>query len=283
MPTLGAGQDDPEKYGKRFRITHIMETLARQSGDVEALAEIKKRDLSHAYAYLQIAEIYKEARKDDPALEWGERGLKAFPHRTDSRLRAFLAEEYHRRGRHDEAMAQVWAEWAESPGLQKYQTLKGHADRIGQWPAWREKALTFLREKIAQAKREAAKNRWAWFPRADYSELVRIFLWEKNIEAAWREAKEGGCSDDLWMALAAKWEKEHPEEVLPIYQGQIEPTLAQKNNLAYQQAVDLLRKIRGLMARLRRETAFTEYLASIRAAHKPKRNFMKLLDKAKGL
>jgi uncharacterized Zn finger protein len=284
IPAMRAGQEDPEGYGQRFRITSIMETLARQSGDVEALVEIKKRDLSHAYAYLQIAELYKEARQDDQALTWAERGVKAFPHRTDSRLRDFLAEEYHRRGRHDEAMAQIWAEWTDSPTLHRYRILKGHADRIGQWPTWREKAFTFLREKIAQAKREAARNRSAWWsPRADHSELVRIFLWEKDIDAAWREAQEGGCSNDLWMELAAKREKEHPEEALPIYQRQIEPTLAQKNNPAYEQAVDLLRKIRGLMARLGRESAFAEYLASIRAAHKPKRNFMKLLDKVKGL
>lgn len=283
VPALRAGQTDPEKYGNRFRITSIMETLARQSGDVEAWVEIKKRNLSHAYAYLQIAEIYKEARQDDQALAWAERGVNAFPHGTDSRLRDFLAEEYHRRGRHDEAMAQIWAEFTDSPILNRYQTLKGHADRIGQWPACREKALTFLREKIAQAKREAAKNRSAWWsPRADHSELVRVFLWEKNIDAAWREAQEGGCSNDLWMELAAEREVEHPEEALLIYQRQIEPTLAQKNNPAYEQAVDLLRKVSKLMARLGRESAFVEYLASIRAAHKPKRNFMKLLDKAKG-
>jgi hypothetical protein len=32
---------------------------------------------------------------------------------------------------------------------------------------------------------------------ADRSELVRIFLWEKDVDSAWREAKSGGCSSDL--------------------------------------------------------------------------------------
>ena len=36
-----------------------------------------------------------------------ERGLRSFPERADSRLREFLAQEYHRRERHDEAMA-LW-------------------------------------------------------------------------------------------------------------------------------------------------------------------------------
>jgi len=281
VPDLRPGRDDQEKYGKRFRITHIMETLARQSGDVEALVAVKQRDLSSAYAYLQIAESYQQARKHDLALEWAERGLKVFPQRTDSRLREFLAGEYHRRKRHDEAMALVWAEFTERPSLDQLQNLKSHADRIGEWPAWREKALACMRERIGKAKRDVQKSRWGWSGRADHSELVRVFLWEKDVEAAWREAREGGCSNDLWMELAARREKDHPADALAIYQKQIEPTLNHKNNEAYRAAVGHLRKIHALMGRLGQSGKFARYLESVRAAHKPKRNFMKLLDRAK--
>ena len=83
------------------------------------------------------------------------------------------------------------------------------------------------------------------------------------------------------MELAAKREGEHPEEVLPGYQGQIEPTLARKNNQAYGEAIGLLRKVHKLMARLGREVEFVQYLDSVRTAHKRKRNFMKLNDGAK--
>ncbi len=40
-------------------------------------------------------------------------------------------------------------------------------------------------------------------------------------------------------------------------------------------------KARELMVRLGRKAEFTSYLDEVRAAHKPKRNFMKLLDQAK--
>ncbi len=281
VPALRPGREDPEEYGERFRITHIMETLARQTGEVEAVVAVKKRDLSSAYAYLQIAEIYKKARNLALALEWAQRGVKAFPERTDSRLREFLVEEYHRQKRHDEAMALVWAEFIESPSLEQNRNLKDHADRVGQWKSWREKALRHLRETIATAKRKRSKDRWGWYGKADHSELVRIFLWEEDVEAAWQEAQAGGCSDGLWMQLAARREKEHPEDVLPVYQRQIEPTLDRKDNEAYREAIGLLRKVKGLMLRLRTEAEFSKYLDSVRAAHKPKRNFMKLLDRAK--
>ena len=175
-------------------------------------------------------------------------------------------------------MALIWTEFTESPALERYRILKGHADRIGLWNLWREKALEHLRETIAKAKDGRKEDGWGRYVAADHSDFVRIFLWEKDVEAAWREAGAGGCSDGLWMELAGKREKDHPEDVLPIYQRQIERTLNRKNNQAYREAVALLRKIRGLTVRIGDETRFTRYLASVRAMHKPKRNFMKLLD-----
>jgi uncharacterized Zn finger protein len=255
-----------------------METLARQSGDVEAVVAIKRRDLSHAYAYLEIAETYREAREHDLALEWAERGVKAFPERTDPRLREFLAEEYHRRKRYAEAMELVWSEFTDLADLSQYQNLKRHAGRCRQWPVWREKALDHLRGRIAQAKRESEGRRWGWAAPSDHTELVRVFLWEKDVEAAWREAREGGCSDDLWLQLAAKREPGHPEDVLPIYQREVEAAVAGKNNVAYAAAIGYVRAVGRVLVRLKREAEFPRYLESVRAAHKPKRNFIKLLD-----
>lgn len=278
VPARRPGRDDTEQYGQRFRITHIMESLARQSGDVEALVAVKQRDLSLAYNYLDIAETYKRAGQHDKALQWAERGVEAFPTRTDSRLREFLANEYHHRKRHDGAMALVWAEYTESPMLREYQNLKAHAVRIGEWKSWRERAIQCLRLQIAKSRSERRMNRWAVYREADHSELVRIYLWEKDIETAWREAQAGGCSNTLWLELAAKRDKEHPEDALPIYQRQIEPVLDRKNNEAYKEAVDFLRKVRELMVRLGRESEFTDYATQLRAKHKAKRNFMKLVD-----
>ena len=281
VPARGPGDAFRADSHQHFRITHIMETLAGLAGDVEELVAIRQRDLSMPYAYLQIAEIYKNANQPDRALEWAERGLKAFPKNPDPRLQDFLADEYHRRKRHDEAMAMIWPQYAARPFLETYQKLKQHANRIGEWAAWREKALAVLRQSVAAAKQKAGRGYWAWGERADHSELVRIFLWEKDVEAAWTEAKTGGCTRELWLDLAAKREKDHPEDALAVYQAQVEPTLAQKNNDAYHEAIGLLRKVRGLLVRLVREQEFGNYLTALRMAHKPKRNFMKLLDHAR--
>lgn len=217
VPARGPGDGSHIESHKDFRVTHIMETLAEQSGDTEALVAVKQRDLSMPYGYLQIAEIYKKAKQPDRALEWAERGLKAFPKNPDPRLQDFLAEEYHRRKRHDEAMAMIWTQYVSNPYLETYKKLKEHADRIGQWNVWREKGLAALRQRLVPAKGQAPRYGWAWEDRSGYSGLVRIFLWEKNIEAAWVEAKNGGCTHDLWLELAAKREGDHPEDALTVY------------------------------------------------------------------
>ncbi len=279
VPVLGPG-GDRNAYGKRFRITSIMEALARHDGDVEARVAIKQRDLSSAWSFLQIAEIYQGAGRHEAALDWAERGCRAFPERTDPRLREFLAQAYHRARRHDEAMALAWAGFAERPCLQTYGSLLEHAGRCRQRPAWRERALAHLRQIIA-GDGQSRRVRGRVPPGIDHSLLVEIFLWEKNVQAAWDEATAHGCSERLWMTLAASRAKTHPQDALPIYQRQISPTLDRTSNEAYREAVVLLRTVRGLMEKLGRQAEFPRYLARIRAEYMRKRNFIKLLDHVK--
>lgn len=63
------------EFGQHFRITHIMESLAQASGNIQELVAVMSRDLSSAYSYLKIAEVYREAGQHDGALHWAEKGL----------------------------------------------------------------------------------------------------------------------------------------------------------------------------------------------------------------
>jgi len=281
LSSLKAGDDRHSFDGNRFRITSIMEQLASQTGDIEKLVEVKTKDLSFAYSYLQIAEIYKKDSKAEKALEWAEKGVKAFPKRTDSRLREFLANEYHKRKRHDDAMQIIWAEFADDARFEEYKLLKDHAERAGgveAWKHWREKALQLIRKGIADSNR-AAKGRHLLWNANDRSELVKIFLWEKDIDAAWAEAEDGGCHESLWRELAAKREANHPEDALAVYQSLVEPQIKQMNNDAYRNAAALVKKIALLFKQLGREEAWNHYRNTLCETHKRKRNFMVLIEK----
>jgi uncharacterized Zn finger protein len=278
VPALGPGEEDPEPYGRRFRLSSIMMGLARMDGDVGAQVEVLKRDLSQAYDFLKIAEVYRDAGRSDLALEWAEKGLAAFTERTDPRLREFVAEEYHRRERHAEAVVLVWAAFSERPGLEEYRGLKRHADRAGAWEAWRKRAWELLRENVRS--RSQVEGRTPWTMPADHSILVEVLLWEGDVEAAWNEARTGGCSEVLWMALAERREGEHPADAVPIYQRHVDLTLRNAHKDAYVDAVKLLKRVRRAMGRAGSSEAFGAYLSSIRSAHARKRNFMRLLDRA---
>ena len=271
-------RDSKDSYdAQRSRITRIMEQLAEASGSVEELVAIKSRDLSSSYRYLDIAEIWVKAKQPDKALEWAERGLKAFPDRPDNRLRDFLVAAYLKRKRNDEALQLTWIQFEERPGLEHFKKLHGVAGKLGMWPEQRNRALAKVAETIA---REAtATTRWKPKPSTpNYSLRVEIALWEKDLDAAWTAAHEGICDRNLLITLAGKLEASRPENAVSLYGRVVPPIVEQTNNAAYEEAIKLIHKVGGLMKAQNQSREFGDYLAELRVQFKPKRNFIKLLD-----
>lgn len=279
IPALKPGDSDSGRYGRRYRIRAIMLALA---ADLDAEVAVMERDLSTPYAFLEISQRCKSLDRPDAALDWAERGWSAFAdQRPDERLRAFLADAWHERGRHDEAMALVWDGFAATPGFILYQTLKAHADRCDQWPDWRAKALARIREHIAAAGGSAApplSHPWP-MARRGHSELVDIFLWEGDDEAAWQEACAGGCTHQHWLLLAERHAATHPEDALAVYRDQLPVVLPVTGSGDYERAMGFLRRIRDLLAVLGRGDAFLRFIADLRTQHRRKRNFIALLNR----
>jgi uncharacterized Zn finger protein len=261
----------------RYQITRIMESLAQMSGNVEELVAIKARDLSSAYRYLSIAELWAANGRGDLALEWAERGLLAFPAAADNRLRDFLVAAYLQRQRHEEALQLTWVQFEERPILDHYKKLCAVAERIGVWPAQRERALAKLADAIAQ--QSAVVSAWKTKPGVpDYSVRLEIALWENNLEDAWTAAHAGVCHRHLLIELAAKLETVRPDDALALYRQIIPTIVEQTNNTAYAEAIKLVRRVEGILNDPERKREFADYLTELRVRYKPKRNFIKLLD-----
>lgn len=273
------GQSDPKKgYDpERFRITSLMEQLAQADGDLEQLIAIRSRDLTSASRYLDIAELWIRAGRPELALEWAERGLAAFPARTDNRLRDFLASAYLERGRQEEALQLTWVQFEEQPALGAYQKLHDLAVRLAVWPAQRERALGWLATSIQRAATEASRWRPQPVP-ANQSLRVEIALWEDDPEAAWLAVHQGSCETKLLVRLADRLVQNRIDDAIALYQRAVHSLAGQTSNHAYDEATRLISRIGDLLTAEGRKPEFRDYLGELYSRHKSKRNFIKLLD-----
>ncbi len=266
IPPLRPGDNEDAGYrGDRFRITRIMESIARRKGSVDDLVEVMSRDLSSAYHFLEIAERIRKAGRADDALTWAERGLGAFPKNTDDRVRSFVIKEYLSRGRVDEAVHLAWRNFEDSPSESDYKTLHSIAERGKQWPTWKRKAFENLRNRAS---------------RDIYSKslLVKLHLLEGEIEEAWNAGGNAALEEGVRLALAAARGRTHPEDAVRLYREAIDETLRIADNRSYQYAVQLLRRIRPVLNRSAGAGAWVKFLEYLRTKHRAKRNLMKLLD-----
>ena len=259
-PELAPGDRDAWSSA-RYRLSRIMEDLARAEGDVDALVAVLGRDRSSAYRFLLIAEALRAADRAGEAIEWAERGLAAFPAPADTRLLDFLCDRYRETGRDEEAVRLAWETLGASPNVAAYQRLARVASRVHGWTDRRERGRDLLRRS-----------------RGDRSELVAALLWEDEVDAAWQEAKEGGCRQDLWLSLARRRERDHPADALEIYLALIEPAIRHGDNHTYAGAVEWLEQVGAIFVRLEQEDAFGDLVREIRDRHRAKRNLIKRLD-----
>lgn len=193
-----------------------METLAEMSGDIDALAAVKSRDLSSPYQYLAIAEIYHKADQAKLALEWAERGLKAFLERGDNRLRDFLVAEYLKRKRDDEALQLTWIQFEERPTLEDYRKLHKVADELDRRPERRQRAVALIETVVLREANEITR----WKPKPtppDRSLRVEIALGEKDLDTVWQLIQPGKCRRELLLSLTGKLEKSRPGDAVTLY------------------------------------------------------------------
>lgn len=196
-------------------------------------------------------------------------------------------------------------EFFNRPSLDSYKTLKKAAEASGQWPAVREAAITFLETgsrpdlQITDARNNAkSKITELWplpcteisavsektvrhhFPNT--SALIRIVIHEKDTDAVIRRyhlAKNSRFFDgSVRNEVAEAVKQSHPNVSLEIWKNLAEDQIRLVKPAAYEVAAKYLRKMRDVYQKNQRIDEWAGLIQSIRAAHKPKRSLMQILD-----
>ncbi|MFA8389456.1 SWIM zinc finger domain-containing protein [Burkholderia ubonensis] len=280
LQPLAAGRDYRRSYeSARLNLEHAMESLAKHDGDVDALIRIWSKDLSASHRFAQIAELCAEHGRFDEGLAWAERGLGVAGDRRDSRLLGFCIVEYLRRRDFDRADALAWQRFESHPTADECAALMKVAAKTARRDAVRERAIAHLRTLARQRETsgERAKEKWGWQP-SPRTELVKLLLAEKDVEAAWDAFRGGPVATDVWPAMAAARAKTHPDDAIALYHRLLPVALERGGGSArYDDAFDVVRKIGALRAAHRQQTEFDAELDAIRKTYRAKRNFIKLL------
>jgi hypothetical protein len=272
MPAAGPGERVSYSCGPR-RLAASLEWLARRDGDLDRLVGIRARDLSTPERFAGIAEECRAFGRHDLALAWIERGLAAFEGHPDRRLVELADEEYVRAGRAEEATALAFRCFATRPSLDGYRALQACAERHGAWPSWRELALDWLRNRLAEA-----ASMPDWEARGIANVLVQVVHFEGDAEAAWRLAGEIGCSTGTWLELADARAATHPDDAVEVYRRAADGHVERKSRSGYDEAVRLLEKARDVLAAAGREGRFRAIALDFRVHHGRKSNLMRLFD-----
>ncbi|MFI9765812.1 SWIM zinc finger domain-containing protein [Streptomyces sp. NPDC052415] len=246
----------------------LMERLAKAGGDVDTVIAVYAADLAASgHTHLLIAGELDGAGRAEEALDWAERGIRDTRDlaTVDTALVDYLCDRYARAARLSDAVALRRDHFRARLTLLAYRQLRAAAQAADCWPTEREEALTLLRAD-AEGQRHGGRV------------LIDALLDEKDLDAAWQAATAVGADDHQWLLLADQARADRPADALGVYLRLAEPLTQQTGNTVYERLVSLLLSVRDCHRRLGTEDEFAAHVQALRAAHKRKRNLMRLME-----
>lgn len=257
----GVRGDDDERPAGYEHLKAILDFFAERAGDVETRIALRAHDLSSAWRYLELAQFCQSQGRADEALRRAEEGLWVFEDgQPDQRLVSFTVELLSKAGRKADAEALLWRAFEKAPSLELYKQLS----KLG--------GKTALKRIIGiLTTRSAGKQRAGWYTPADL--LVCILTEERLFDAAWAAAREHKVSFGVKGTLADASKAAYPREALEVYAERVNQFVSTGGNHAYAEAAKLIAQMAGLQSAAEQAT----YVATLKARHSQKRNFMKLL------
>jgi uncharacterized Zn finger protein len=262
IPPYSGGRMRQEEFlGNQDHLMRILDFFAERAGEVDTRIALRAKDLSSPWSYLQLAKFCLSHGREEEALRHAEEGLWVFENgRPDEGLVLLAAELLSKAGRDGDAEACLQRAFEKAPSLELYTRLRKFGGE-----ATRDRVVKFLED------RQIRGARIGWHDAADL--LIRIWMHEKMLDAAWAGVRKHGASMALKEALAGDSEATHPREALEVYAARVDQLANAGGASAYAGAAKLVAR----MATLRSKTEQVTYVLELKVRFGRRRNFMKLL------
>ncbi|HEX5347805.1 MAG TPA: hypothetical protein VFW64_12025 [Pseudonocardiaceae bacterium] len=262
---------EPDLPGRTpFGIRVLREQLAEISGDTDHYVAVLAEDLYAASSYLKIVDVLRNVGRAADAERWARRGLGIGNPIDQGKLRDTYVNLLLDRGATDEASAVRWQLFDQHPIQTHYNDLRCTAERTGEWPGLRDKAIGRLRD--------ATTGQPAF---ADH--LIGVLLDEGELDEAWQTAVDhaDGLPESRWNQLIDLRQPTHPGDVIKPWQQLIQRRLdASTDKYRYSKAITMLRQLRDAYRTTGDEPGFGTYLNHLRDHHQRKTSFIAKLDRA---
>jgi len=257
---------DEDRFGLRSRLASILESFAERDGDLDARIAIRRKDLSTAYDYLEIARLCREHGRDAEALKWAEEGLWQFEDTPDGRLVLFAGNLYMRLGRKSDAEKILWREFERLPSLDFYKPMKVALENAADV---KDRAVGILMKHLRGAPQSTSP--------ADV--LVQILIYEKSFDEAWQALERHEVGGYVRMRLAEITQKSHPAHAWKVFARHVEASVSRGGRNNYEEACRYIARIGHLRAGLAEQDAHAAWVDDLALRHKAKRTFLELLRK----
>jgi hypothetical protein len=257
----------------RYRLFPILDRLAEREGDLDRRIALRKAHLAHAQDYLRLAEFCLEHGREAEAIQRAEEGAWLFDDTSGEPLLLFLAERHRAVGRAAEAEAVLWPGFERSPSLRLYEVMvEGRKFGSAARAPLADRAVELLEARLGRPKARSQP-----FSGHLAGLLVEILLRERRLAAAWATARNHGCPEGTWLALAQASEESVPGEALTVYERQVEQQVGLANKHGYAAACRLIARMAALRARLGEKAAHQAYVEALLERHRAKRSFVAML------
>ncbi len=270
-PVKGKRMVVDDDFGRRHHLTAILDAIAERAGDLDARIALRIRDLSSAYAYLDLAQLCLDNGRRAEAVTWAEEGVWRFEDEPDDRLTAFAADLYAQVGRESDARALLWRDFERMPRLDTYKRIAAvDGDRKGV----AERATAFLRGRLDGGP--------SLHERSGINALADILMFEDRVDDAWQLVRAHRCDDSRLERLAVASAATHPRESLEALGTLVERAADMTSRSGYERACALISRMKPIRQRLGEEVEHVAWLGDLARRHKARRNFVKLLQERAG-